>query len=74
LAFPFAAPPAELRDAFSEFAAAFYELAEVLVDLNEDLAAARDLLLPRLVTGRLPISDIDPGFLAGAELLSSEAG
>lgn len=33
----------------------------------EQLASARDLLLPRAVTGRLDISDIDLGHLLPAE-------
>lgn len=35
--------------------------------LNRQLAATRDLLLPRLVTGKLDISDIDLGVLTPAE-------
>jgi hypothetical protein len=34
---------------------------------NEQLAATRDLLLPRLVTGRLDISDVDLGVLTPVE-------
>jgi type I restriction enzyme S subunit len=34
---------------------------------NEQLAATRDLLLPRLVTGRLDISDVDLGVLTPTE-------
>ncbi|MGI9098107.1 MAG: restriction endonuclease subunit S [Solirubrobacteraceae bacterium] len=40
---------------------------EFLAHANRRLAAARDLLLPRLVTGRLDISDIDLGDLLPAE-------
>jgi type I restriction enzyme S subunit len=36
---------------------------------NEQLAGTRDLLLPRLVTGRLDISDVDLGDLLPAEAL-----
>ncbi len=39
----------------------------VLVEANAALAATRDLLLPRLVTGRLDIDDIDLGDLLPAE-------
>lgn len=34
---------------------------------NRHLAATRDLLLPRLVTGRLDISDVDLGDLLRAQ-------
>jgi len=67
LGFRFVTPPAELRDAFSTAAAGLHQHAEALRDLNEDLVATRDLLLPRLVTGRLDISDIDLGILTPAE-------
>jgi len=39
----------------------------VLSAQSEALIATRDLLLPRLVTGRLEISDIDLGALLPAE-------
>jgi hypothetical protein len=38
-----------------------------LVEHNRQLAATRDLLLPRLVTGRLDISDVDLGVLTPTE-------
>jgi type I restriction enzyme S subunit len=65
--FRFVAPPVALRSAFSAIAGALYEQAEALRDLNEDLAATRDLLLPRLVTGGLDISEIDLGVLTPTE-------
>jgi len=40
----------------------------LLVSQNRRLAATRDLLLPRLVTGRLDISDIDLGDLLPEEI------
>jgi type I restriction enzyme S subunit len=39
-----------------------------LVTTNAQLATTRDLLLPRLVTGRLDISDLDLGVLAPPEV------
>lgn len=38
-----------------------------LVEVNQVLVATRDLLLPRLVTGQLDISDVDLGALAPAD-------
>ncbi len=46
--------------------AAFSQIAHFQAH-NQSLAATRDLLLPRLVTGRLDISDIDLGDLLQAE-------
>jgi type I restriction enzyme S subunit len=66
--FRFVAPPAWLRDAFGAIAAPLHQQADALRDLSEDRVATRDLLLPRLVTGRLDISDIDLGVLTPAEL------
>lgn len=46
---------------------ATYDLAASLVRTNRALARTRDLLLPRLVTGRLDISDVDLGNLLPEE-------
>ena len=61
--YAFADPPAALRNLFTQFAAVVNDFSDGLEDQNENLAATRDLLLPRLVTGRLDISDIDLGVL-----------
>ena len=60
-------PDQVLQAAFSETVGPMHE--EVLTLKNEVamLAATRDLLLPRLVTGRLDISEIDLGALLPAE-------
>jgi type I restriction enzyme S subunit len=53
---------------FSDAASSLLRAVPELVALNEQLAATRDLLIPRLVTGRLDISDIDLGaLLSGPE-------
>ncbi len=67
LDFAFVAPPRWLCGRFTEVATAAIQSAEALTDANEDLAATRDLLLPRLVTGRVDISDVDLGHLLPAE-------
>lgn len=57
-------------DALAEATASFDALAEqelVLVKQSRQLAATRDLLLPRLVTGRLDISDVELGDLLDEE-------
>ena len=57
----------ELMTSFESAARAWLELAACLASQNRMLAATRDLLLPRLVTGRLDISDIDLGDLLEPE-------
>ena len=63
LAFRLALPPEELRRGFERIVRGWLEWAAELVRLNRHLAATRDLLLPRLVTGRLDISEVDLGVL-----------
>lgn len=53
--------------AFSSHLEAFFSEGELLERTNRDLARTRDLLLPRLVTGQLDISDIDLGTLLPEE-------
>jgi type I restriction enzyme S subunit len=62
---PFAPP--ELREAFDRLATPALRQVVALRRRNRTLAATRDLLLPRLVTGRLDISDIDLGDLLPAD-------
>jgi type I restriction enzyme, S subunit len=62
-----ALPPLDVAARFSEHATAFRTELATLVEANAALAAARDLLLPRLVTGRLDISDVDLGELLPTE-------
>lgn len=61
-------PPTRVAEMFE---AAVYPMLREVFELSVQsraLAATRDLLLPRLVTGRLDISDIDLGELLPAEL------
>ncbi len=48
---------------FVSHADAIFSQVELLARTNRALTATRDLLLPRLVTGRLDISDVDLGEL-----------
>ena len=58
-------PPAELLASFEEVATPMLDQAEVLARANARLAAARDLLLPRLLSGQLPVAqDYAPALLA----------
>jgi type I restriction enzyme S subunit len=60
-------PPERLLDTFSEVAWPVLGAAPELIRQRNALVATRDLLLPRLVTGRLDISDIDLGDLLLAD-------
>lgn len=64
---PIALPPLEVAKAFEARSAAFRAELTCLVQTNALLGATRDLLLPRLVTGRLDISDVNLGALLPTE-------
>lgn len=64
---PIAIPPCELLSAFDAFADRAQRLTSGLMDANRTLGRTRDLLLPRLITGRLDISDVDLGDLSPGE-------
>lgn len=64
---PLLIPPEHLVSAFAGLADPALRLASQLSVINRRLARTRDLLLPRLVTGRLDISDVDLGALTPAE-------
>jgi type I restriction enzyme S subunit len=63
-----AVPPRSIAAAFEDRAAAIRTELAVLVEANAALARTRDLLLPRLVSGRLDISEVDLGNLLPAEM------
>lgn len=56
---PIAVPPIELEGKFNEAVGPMCALIENLLRQNEVLAEARDLLLPRLISGELDVSDLD---------------
>ena len=57
--FRFAKPGSELINAFDGVVSPMHHLQETLRRQNETLKEARDLLLPRLVSGELDVSDLD---------------
>ena len=57
--FPLAVPPGELAVRFSETASQLLALAQALMFQARGLAAIRDLLLPKLVTGKIDVSNLD---------------
>jgi type I restriction enzyme S subunit len=65
--FPFMLPPPALLRRYGDAVQPLDQQIAGLESLNRQLAATRDLLLPRLVTGRLDIADIDLGVLSPLE-------
>ncbi|PHR63738.1 restriction endonuclease subunit S [Alcanivorax sp.] len=55
-------PPAELRDQFSSLVEPFYQEIDALEEANGVLTKTRDLLLPRLISGKLSVEDLDIQF------------
>lgn len=66
--FPFLMPAKPVLEAFGHAVRPLGEAIRSREEQNRALTATRDLLLPRLVTGRLDISDIDLGDLMPAEV------
>ena len=56
---PIAVPSRELTDRYEELAKPLYDLGQCLTAQNVVLAEARDLLLPRLVSGELDVTELD---------------
>lgn len=56
---PFLQPPQEIIASFSELSEALASQATALAIQAERLATIRDLLLPKLVTGRIDVSQLD---------------
>jgi type I restriction enzyme S subunit len=52
---PLLSPPAELRARFLEVAGPIHQQIDTLAAMNEKLRTARDLLLPRLMSGELTV-------------------
>lgn len=62
----FVCPPESLQAAFSEHAAPLHQLTVCLSGRNDNLRTTRDLLLPKLVSGEIPVE-------AAAELMEQTA-
>jgi type I restriction enzyme S subunit len=58
-AYALAVPPIEVQTAFDEIEMPIAELQERMLEAAEDLESLRDLLLPKLVTGQIDVSDLD---------------
>lgn len=55
-------PPEELRDQFSAIIEPIFEQIDLLSKANAPLKASRDLLLSRLISGKLRVDDLDIRF------------
>jgi type I restriction enzyme S subunit len=58
-------PDAPLQKCFDELVGPIHEQKEQLVKMNEALRQTRDLLLPRLISGKLRVEDLDIQFPPG---------
>jgi type I restriction enzyme S subunit len=58
-AYPIIIPPKTIVDNFNEFVRPIFDLVRALALKNSVLRQARDLLLPRLISGELDLSDLD---------------
>lgn len=52
-------PPKEVVDQFSELTFSLFELEDILTTQDSFLRQTRDLLLPRLISGQLDVSELD---------------
>ena len=55
-------PPKDIRDQFSEIARPIFDSIFLYAKENETLTQTRDLLLPRLISGKLSVEDLDIQF------------
>ena len=58
-------PPLQIMQRYSEQVQPILKLTDSLLEQVEVLRRARDLLLPRLVSGELDVSELDLGLVAG---------
>ena len=64
---PMLTPPEPIRAKFQKQASPFYEQAAVLQSQNARLRAARDLLLPKLISGEIDVSGAEADLAEAAE-------
>ena len=57
--FRFPKAPDALAASYSEIVGAMYETADTLADMTDRLRAARELLLPRLISGEIDVDNLD---------------
>ena len=64
--FPVVRPDRSISDRFSEMVRSNLELAQALMFCNRELAAMRDALLPKLVSGQIDVSKLNLDELVGS--------
>jgi len=57
--YKFVLPPREIRFKFSELIKPIYNIIDILGRKNNNLRQTRDLLLPKLISGKIDVSDLD---------------
>lgn len=57
--FPFLLPPSDITDEFNRSVAPIGRTIELLIQKQKNLRATRDLLLPKLISGKLDVEDLD---------------
>jgi type I restriction enzyme S subunit len=57
--FPMVLPPSTMQAAFGQLVESFFAVTEVLAVSERRLSAARDLLLPRLISGQLSVTQAE---------------
>ncbi len=60
-------PSQDQVDLFGKIISAIYEQIMVLTKSNQKLSSSRNLLLPRLISGKLPVEDLDIQFPPGMQ-------
>ena len=58
-------PPVSIRDSFSNIVRPFFSQVRLLSQQNDNLQKTRDLLLPRLISGKLSVENLDIQFPPG---------
>ena len=58
-------PPRQLQDEFAHKVSPLYSQADLLGETNKRLATTRDRLLPRLISGKLSVENLDIRFPPG---------
>jgi type I restriction enzyme S subunit len=62
---PMIVPSKELQNRFDDVVSKFHAQAELLKETSENLVATRDRLLPRLISGKLSVENLDIRFPPG---------
>lgn len=60
-------PPGKLRKSYHEITEPIFDQLKNLTIKNFSLKKSRDLLLPRLISGKLPVENLDIHFPPGME-------